>query len=150
MKVFLEKEEYDKAIAFNDVNSLLSPRVHLMKNYAYTKKGMPDEAGFELLFAQKILENICLTGDGSKEDPYLVLRVQDERDVLNFLGEKFRMQALCKGEGFVYDSIQTESGKSFYFDITECYSKLPQINLSDLMNDSQRVNKKVKPWWKFW
>lgn len=162
----LEKKEFAKVVEFKDINLMLSPRAHSHKRYAYLELGMEKEAEFEIIFARRILECILLTGDGTKEAPYLVTRVQDERDVLSFIGEKYKMQALINEGDRSYDRINTESGKTIFFDITDCYKTLSKVDpeefLDRILGDEEEEGAeapqketsfremKQKPWWKFW
>jgi hypothetical protein len=107
------------------------------------------------MLAQKIMEGISLTGDGTKKNPYIVSRVSDERDMLLYFQEEFMSQALIKDENKVYDLVKCQSGKELYFDITTPYSKLQKLMHSDTfespiqkMMDEQEVPK--KKWWEFW
>lgn len=158
----LQKEAFEDVLKYNNINVILSPRVHLMKKYAATQLGKEKEASSEYFLGHRILEGINSTGDGSKENPYLVLRVSDERDFLGFIGEEFKSQALVK-EDKTYDLITTQSGKSIYFDITDSYKKIASFSFSDMLNslgddeeDEDIQEKKVeviekkKKWWKFW
>lgn len=158
----LQKEAFEDVLKYTNINVILSPRVHLMKKYAATQLGREKDATSEYFLGHRILEGIESTGDGSKENPYLVLRVSDERDFLGFIGEEFKSQALVK-EDKTYDLITTQSGKSIYFDITDSYKKIASFSFSDMLNslgDDEEdegfqeekvvVKEKKKKWWKFW
>ncbi|WP_430408672.1 DUF4919 domain-containing protein [Kordia sp.] len=166
IQAFLEKEEYEKVMEYTNINVILSPRVHLMKKYAATQLGKEKDATSEYFLGHRILEGIHATGDGSKEKPFMVLRVSDERDFLGFIGEEYASQALVKEEK-TYDLITTKSGKSIYFDITDSYHKIASFSFSDML-DSLDVDEdesdiennveikkttpiaKKKKWWQFW
>ncbi len=158
----LQKEAFEDVLKYTNINVILSPRVHLMKKYAATQLGREKDATSEYFLGHRILEGIESTGDGSKENPYLVLRVSDERDFLGFIGEEFKSQALVK-EDKTYDLITTQSGKSIYFDITDSYKKIASFSFSDMLNSlgddeaeediqEEKVEtiEKKKKWWKFW
>ncbi|WP_046758161.1 DUF4919 domain-containing protein [Kordia jejudonensis] len=146
----LMQKEYEKVMNYTNINTILSPRVHLMKKYAATQLGREKDATSEDFLGYRILEGILATGDGSKEHPYMVLRVSDERDFLSFIGEEFASQALIKEEK-TYDCIHTQSGKSIYFDITDCYRKIASYSFEDMLNSldieeetpEKKVNMKV-------
>ena len=126
MEKLLDEDKYEEVARYDNVNVLLSPRAHLYKNYAWRQLEKEHEAKCEMVFAQKIMEGIHLTGDGTKEVPYQVIRISDERDMLMFLQEKFVKQSLIKGEDDeqFFDKIDCESGKEIYFDITTLYHKM--------------------------
>ena len=144
----LDNNDFDKVIEYNNINVLLSPRVHLYKNYALKQMGNEDDAKSELILAQRIVENIALTGNGSMELPYIVTRVSDERDLLNYLEETFRGQSLIFENDIYYDRIDTVSGRQIYFNITDCYLKIKNTSFDDLL--SQIQEKPKKKWWKIW
>ncbi len=160
MEELLEKNEFQKALEYANINVMLSPRAHLMKKYAATQLEDEEAANAEYFLAMRILEGIESTGDGSKEHPYLVLRVNDEGDLLSYLEEEYQVQRLIQ-EDTIYDAITTKSGKTIYFDITDCYQKMNSFSMNDLLDnldisdedlDATIVapSKKKKKWWKFW
>lgn len=152
---FLDKNELDKAVEYNTINVILSPRAHLYKNYALDKMNKEKDAQSELIFAQKIMEGISLTGNGTKEMPYIVTRVSDEKDMLRYFQEEFASQSLVKNESKIFDLIQCQSGKEIYFDITTPYLKMQELMdngkiespIQKLINENKSQKKK---WWEFW
>lgn len=158
--------DFDAALRFNSVNVILSPRAHLAKRHAAEKKGDQNAAKAEEVLAFRILENLCLTGDGSKSQPYRVTQLSDERDMLEFMGEKFLSQSLQKTDTGSYDCITTESGKVIYFDITNCLKSVASLTFDEMMaklsgsdrekptrNESKTALSEFgqkKKWWKFW
>lgn len=165
LQELLEVANYEKVLHYNNINVIMSPRAHLYKKYAATQLGNEKDASSEFFLAHRILEGILLTGDGSKEHPYVVLRVSDERDVLSFISEEFESQSLVKEER-IYDLITTKSGKTIYFDITDSYNTIASFGMNDMLrslgvdledeDDDSNENtlspneKPAKKWWKFW
>lgn len=151
----LDKNDLEQAIAYNNINVILSPRAHLYKNYALEKLNKTKEAQAELILAQKIMEGISLTGDGSKEKPYRVTRISDEKDMLRYFQEEFMSQRLMNDNDTTFDVIQCKSGRELYFDITTPYSKMQDLMnngriespLQKMMNQKPQQKKK---WWEFW
>lgn len=149
----LDNNKYKEASSYTNLNILLSPRAHLLKQYAFTQLGNDNEAKAEMILAQKILEGLSLTGDGTKELPYLVTRISDERDLLDYLNEKFSAQSLIQENNRAYDRITTASAKQIYFDITA-----PYLRMQKLMNEGsfdldklfEESGTKSKKWWQFW
>lgn len=152
LKELLDAEKYDEVINHNNINTLLSPRAHIYKKIALDQKGMENDAKSEMIFAQRILENIELTGNGTQAEPYVVTRVEDEHDFLTYLEEKFVAQSLRYEDKKVLDAITTENGKEIWFDITMCYMKSPNFSMDDFLEMVQYYEYKenTKPWWKFW
>jgi len=144
----LDEGKFDEVSTYNNVNVLLSPRAHLYKAYAFNKKGMQAEEKAESILASQILENITLTGNGSKELPYIITRIDDEKDVLAYIEEQFMMQALVKDNGRFYDLLTTQNGKKVYFDITDCYAKISGLSLDDLLGGI--ADEPKRKWWKLW
>lgn len=84
----LDQKEFAKVLEIDDINLLSSPRAHSYKRYTYERLEMHREAEIAFTVCRKILECILLTGDGSKEYPHIVTKVQDEYDLLSFTGEE--------------------------------------------------------------
>lgn len=108
-------------------NLLFSPRAHLMRAHIARKNGDKKYADFELQSAVSISRGILSTGDGSAENPYIVLRVSDEHDILIFLGKEFQTQGLFEKGDKYCDRVVTVNDSEIWFDITAPYSKLSDI-----------------------
>lgn len=153
----LHQNNFKEVVLYGNINVLLSPRAHMYKSFAFRK--LNDEKGAELeaQIGQTILEGIAFTGNGTLEQPYLVTRIDDERDFLTYLEEVFESQALINDADKSYDCITTASGKNIYFDITDCFKKMAfqfsnrEINMDNFLKDLKpEIIKKEKPWWKIW
>lgn len=118
------KEAYQEIADHKNVNILLSPLAHLIKSVAYEKTGQEEEAKSEMYMWHTLLKSMTLTGDGSENKPYIVTRVSDERDLVEYLQENFVSQSLITSGDKYLDCIRTESGKDIYFDITACYKRM--------------------------
>jgi len=105
-------------------NLLLSPRAHLYLGLAAEKLNDEHSAGMERFIAATCVEGILATGDGSKEQPYLVCRSTDEYDVLQYLGKEFRGQSLVDDGDRQFDVMQSDDGSEIWFDITAAYKTL--------------------------
>ncbi len=153
----LLQNNFREVAQYASVNIILSPRAHMYKSFAYRKLNDEKGAEIESTIGQTILEGIQLTGNGTLEKPYLVTRIDDERDFLTFLEEVFASQALINDEEKSYDCITTASGKNIYFDITDCFKKMVfqfsnrEINMENYLNNLEpEIVVKEKPWWKIW
>lgn len=102
-------------------NHLLSPGTHLRLSLAYLALGRTDEAQRERAIGMRCLEGILSTGDGTLAHPYLVTRTSDEYDVLLSQGQRFQNQALLREGARLVDRITAESGREYYFDVTEIF-----------------------------
>lgn len=107
-------------------NLMLSPRAHLAAGICLEQLGQPDGCRAEKMIASAILEGILASGDGSRENPYLVTRTSDEYDLLSYLEKTMRQQALHEDEGRYFDVLELEDGGSLWFDITAPYTKLSE------------------------
>lgn len=67
------------------VNTLLSPRAHLVNRDAFDKQGEKGKAILEHQIYQRCVEGILSGGEGTLESPYPVLREDDVEDVLRHL-----------------------------------------------------------------
>lgn len=106
-------------------NLLLSPRAHTLAALVAEKLGDKDEARRQGEIAQKCLEAIKSTGDGSSDrKAFLVTRPSDEYDVLRSLSVGFRAQSLQKLQGRHYDVFRCDDGERRWFDITVAFKAL--------------------------
>jgi hypothetical protein len=103
---------------------LLNPRIHLLASAA--ARGMGDEktAEMEGFFAVRCLQGITSTGDGSREQPYLVSSVTDEYDVLTYLKKSLKTQSLVEDGERVLDLLECQDGSTLCFDITRPYAAM--------------------------
>lgn len=155
MEDMLDAGKFEDVDDFYTINILLSPRAHLYKNYAFEKLNKENEAKSELILAQKIMEGLSLTGDGSQQSPYFVTRISDERDMLSYFQEQFASQRLINDHNRYLDCITSQSGKNIYFDITTPYLKMQELLDSGKIKTSFRQGNKnadtsTKKWWQFW
>ena len=156
LEKLLDDGKYEEAAKFNNINLFLSARAHLYKKYANEKLGNEKDAKMEHILAMGIIDGIEMTGDGTLENPYWVLRVSDERDLMLLLEENFASQALSHQNGRSYDIITTVSGKTIYFDITDCYNRMTATygsgKGSTVMQELEKMANKpsAKKWWQFW
>jgi hypothetical protein len=119
-----EPEKAQSLLRSAQPNLLLSPRAHLFAAVLARGRGEQERVEMETFFANACAQGILSTGDGSKQSPYLVLRVEDERDVLKFLEKKLRKQSLLHQDNKHLDLIETEDDLSLWFDITDAYNML--------------------------
>jgi hypothetical protein len=105
-------------------NLLLSPRAHLFAAILARKRGEQQRVEMETFFANACAQGILSTGNGSENAPYLVLRIEDERDILKYIEKKMVEQALVHKEEKHFDCVKTEDGLSLWFDLTDAYRTL--------------------------
>lgn len=122
-EAYREKQFADVRKTFGEAmpNLLLSPGAHMLLSMAHHKEGDTQGADMEKFLCFCCLDGIQLTGDGTREKPYLVLRTSDEYDLLNSLGKSFAGQALVHDEegGKSFDLMTCDDGSELWFDITD-------------------------------
>lgn len=155
LELLLDNGNLLEVINYTSINTILSPRAHLYKNYALEKLGKKDEARAELILACKIMEGVQLTGDGSREKPFVVTRISDEKDMLGYLDEEFLSQELFHADNGIYDLIECQSGREICFDITLPYRKMNALMDSGLIDNPIEkimggIETRSKRWWEFW
>lgn len=105
-------------------NLVLSPRLHLMLAYTQRRLGNTDAADMEGAIARTCADGILMTGKGTAENPWLVLRTSDEYDVLMFIDKKMERQALVRKDGKALDRLMCEDGSEVWFDVTDAMGAL--------------------------
>ncbi|NOQ75512.1 MAG: hypothetical protein GQ574_26115 [Crocinitomix sp.] len=161
LMAFMDAKDFQKVIDFKSINTLLSPSAHLMKHHAAKQINDDLNAKSEWFLFNKILDNLLMTGDGSKEQPYLVTQISDERDIIQSMEDEVLRQSLVKADGKSYDLLNTKSGKAIYFDITQCMEALAAKFNADPVEEAEATKEEdnitetptdepQKKWWKFW
>ncbi len=121
----LNEEKFEEVIQYVNVNILLSPRAHICKYFAYKELGDEKGRSIEMTIAQLIFECLEKTGDGTKDSPYIITRISDERDLIrHHLNKQDISQSLVKDEDRVMDVLTLDDGTQLYFDIKVPYQRL--------------------------
>lgn len=105
-------------------NLILSPRAHRMVGFLHHKLGDDQAAQFESMIAQCCLIGIQATGDGSVDDPFIVVRTSDEHDLIEHLGKQPQQQSLTHQGDRHLDVITCVDGTEYWFDITAAHNQL--------------------------
>ncbi|MHC4840361.1 MAG: DUF4919 domain-containing protein [Planctomycetota bacterium] len=100
-------------------NFLLSPGYHLVLAKAYKELGEEQGLQAELKIARMCVDGIKLTGEGTREEPWIVLRTSDEYDVLGEMGKRSKRQALIEDGDRKLDMQVCEDDSDIYFDVTD-------------------------------
>jgi hypothetical protein len=104
-------------------NLMLNPRAHIRLSFYHLKLGDRDASKKEFMIAHACLKGILSTGDGTKDKPYLVLRTDDEYEVLSALKKKSKMQSLQFDGRRKFDVLTCTDDSQIYFDITDFFGK---------------------------
>ena len=79
-----------------------------------------------MVFADRCVDGILATGDGSESRPFLVARMSDEADLLD---AKFKTQIDSQGLIFRddkrYDKILGKDGNTYWFDVSMPLDRVP-------------------------
>ena len=98
---------------------LLSPRLHMLASMAHEKLGNEEGAEMERFLWERCIEGIRLTGNGTADQPYLVMRISDEYDLLMAMGTSLKRQELITHNERVCDHMECTDGTSVWFDVTD-------------------------------
>ncbi|WP_223601079.1 DUF4919 domain-containing protein [Chryseobacterium sp. GVT01B] len=148
----LNEGKFEEVIQYVNVNILLSPRAHIYKYFAYKELGDEKGRSIEMTIAQIIFECLERTGDGTKESPYMITRISDERDLArHHLNKQDVSQNLVKDGDKIMDVLTLDDGTQLYFDIKDPYQRLAfsfsKRNEKAESKDEEKPHK--KKWWKF-
>jgi hypothetical protein len=147
----LNKGIFEEVIQYVNVNILLSPRAHIYKYFAYKELGDEKGRSIEMTIAQIIFECLERTGDGTKESPYMITRISDERDLVrHHLNKQDVSQNLVKDGDKIMDVLTLDDGTQLYFDIKDPYQRLAfSFSKRNEQAESKDEEKPHKKWWKF-
>ncbi|MEI7486853.1 MAG: hypothetical protein WCJ72_05495 [Chryseobacterium sp.] len=151
IQTLLNGGEFQEVITYLNINILLSPSAHIYKYFAY--KELNDEKGMqiEMFMSQTIFECLEKTGDGTKDLPYIVTRISDERDFVRcHLNKEDAGQSLINDGENIMDVLKLDDGTELCFDIKVPYQRIAFSFKK--RNDEVGIEKeksKKKKWWKF-
>lgn len=147
----LNEGKFEEVIQYVNVNILLSPRAHIYKYFAYKELGDEKGRNIEMTIAQIIFECLEKTGDGTKESPYMITRISDERDLVrHHLNKQDVSQNLVKDRDKIMDVLTLDDGTQLYFDIKDPYQRLAfSFSKRNEQAESKDEEKPHKKWWKF-
>lgn len=111
------KQQLDKSMP----NLLLSPRAHILAYLIARGRGDFKVANNERVIIKSLYQGLMSTGDGTREHPYLVLRVSDEYDLLMHFSKKASSNSTQSIEEKHFDVLHCEDGSSVWFDVTDAY-----------------------------
>ncbi len=117
-------EEASEVIHDAMLNLVLSPQAHQFLAFLHHKLGNEQAAEMEMMIGQACLEGILATGDGSAEQPYIVVRTSDEHDVIEYLDQELKRQSLTHRGDKHLDRIECMDGDEYWFDITDAYEHM--------------------------
>lgn len=148
----LNEGKFEEVVQYVNVNILLSPRAHIYKYFAYKELGDEKGRNIEMTIAQIIFECLEKTGDGTKDSPYIITRISDERDLVrHHFNKQDVSQNLIKDGDKIMDALTLDDGTQLYFDIKDPYQRLA-FSFSKRNEQAERKDEEKsqkKKWWKF-
>jgi len=99
-------------------NWVLNPGIHFVVAQAFRELGDEERAEIETETGRVLLGGLLMTGDGSPERPYIVLRAADEYDVLASMGLRCRAHQVAYRSGRAYDALACDDGRDVWFDVS--------------------------------
>jgi hypothetical protein len=121
LEQLLDQDEHEAVLDRIDalpVSKILAPRVHYLA--AEAAEALRDSTTVELersLFVLT-LQGLLATGDGTRDNPYIVCHTSDEYDVLVALGREPAGQALEEHDNRLFDVLICDDGREVWFDVT--------------------------------
>ncbi len=137
VREFIDKGKYEevKMILHASMrNLLLSPRAHSLLAYVNRKLNDLDGADREQAMALACCKGILATGDGTEANPFAVVRISDEYDLIEHLGRRFMSQEIVRRGKQYLDRVTCADDTVFWFDITDAYSQLQRVYADDLLD----------------
>ncbi|MCC3215404.1 MULTISPECIES: DUF4919 domain-containing protein [Chryseobacterium] len=152
MQDLLNEGKFEEVIQYVNVNILLSPRAHIYKYFAYKELGEDKGRSIEMTIAQLIFECLEKTGDGTRDSPYIITRISDERDLIrHHFNKQDISQSLVRDGNKIMDALTLDDGSQLYFDIKDPYKRMAfsfsKRNEQAESKEEQKPQK--KKWWKF-
>ena len=160
----LEAEKWDEALRLlmaDMENCFLTPRCHFLAAFAAQKFGDEKKARIENSIGAVLMEAILASGDGTKSRPYLVSRITDEYDVLQYLEKSLKRQSLMSNENGTFDVMECTDDTEYWFDISMLFNRLNELSgkpvtggetgtiASFVPNEEAPPEPAQEPWWKF-
>lgn len=108
-------EEVVRTVTAKMPGAALNPTAHMALAAAHEALGRAAEAERESTMARVAVSSVLLTGEGTQESPWSVLRVADEYDILRAKGISPRGQSSRWVEGRLVDRHETEDGAEVWF-----------------------------------
>ncbi len=123
----LQNNDYERAleIHYNGFpNTLLTIHSHIIASVAARELQDAQRSEQESQMAYAVLMGIKSTGEGTREEPYFVTRIEDEPHIVAHLGGELKAQALLSDNERSLDKITLKDDSTVYFDVTACLASL--------------------------
>lgn len=148
----LNSGKYEEVVKYVNINILLSPSAHIYKYFAYKELENEKAKNIEMMIVETLFECIEKTGAGTKDSPYIITRISDERDLIRqHFNKQDVSQRLVKEGDQILDVLRLEDGTDVYFDIKTLYHRLAfSFNKRNQEAEKEKGEKsQKKKWWNF-
>lgn len=103
---------------------MLNPGIHRLLALAHYRMGDEERTRFEYWLYTSLIEAILSTGQGTEEQPYIVMYLDDEYDILEHLGKEVCLQAFVTQGKRYLDRLDCKDGSHLWFDVTVPFTSL--------------------------
>jgi len=100
------------------LSKFLSPRIHFLAAEAADALGDAETVELERWLFVLALRGLLSTGDGTRDNPYIVCHAADEQDILASVERESASQSLVEYEGKLLDIVLCSNGRETCFDVT--------------------------------
>jgi hypothetical protein len=107
---------------------VLTPSLHKIAFLLAKHRGDQAAGMVEMRLVQATIDGLLATGDGSREKPYVVVRIRDEYELLEHLEKKPAGQSLIRDGDRQLDCFELADGSEIYFDVS-----LPKSHLDRML-----------------
>jgi hypothetical protein len=100
------------------LSKFLSPRIHFLAAEAADALGDAETVELERWLFVVALRGLLSTGDGTRDNPYIVCHAADEQDILASVEREAAGQSLVEHDGKLLDIVLCSNGRETCFDVT--------------------------------
>lgn len=131
LKTLIAQEEYATAtqqierILYPDY--MLSPRAHLTLGVLYHKLGQPSQSNVHYTIGAHCIQGIQWTGNGTKDQPYLITRVSDALDIFSAANLPLAHHRLEQQGQRQFEVLTSTNKQEMWFDCTDVANVLRNL-----------------------
>lgn len=118
---FLDAREWLRGL---NPGRLLSPKAHQLAAEVARHLGDKESERREHFLYHRCIEGILGTGEGSRDDPYLLTHAGDQYDLIDYLEKKVGRQSLVQDRGRTLEHVECLDGSELWFDLSDVHNRL--------------------------
>jgi hypothetical protein len=115
-------------------NWLMTPHVHRMAAFIYSKGCQRSNAEREIFLSNLLQQGILASGNGTEAHPYLILHPEDTKDVLAHFKKSVTEETTVEQDGKQLVCVQCADGARLWFDRT-----LPTVESVETLSIEETV-----------